>query len=181
MPAQMIYSLAKKAGVSKKKAEEYWDKAKKVAGESGRNPDKTDKEADYKYVVGIVKKMMGLKESTPMEVDLVIEDVLAGLSPSEALRDLLDEDDDYTEFVEVLNEKQEPYQVAKEPYQRALDRIANLEKRGVDVEKHTMLRLKKTNKAAKIAGIFFAAKDKGLKSVAKEAKKKYKDLTGQSL
>ena len=31
MPSQSITTLAKKAGISKKKAEEYWDRAKKQA------------------------------------------------------------------------------------------------------------------------------------------------------
>jgi len=70
--------------------------------------------------------------------------------------------------------------VSKQPYHRALDRIENLEKRGVDVVKHTMMRLNKTERSDKVEGIYWAAKDYGMSSVASAAKKKYKSITGHN-
>ena len=61
MPAPVLKSLADRADVSMAKAEEYWDKAKKIAEKEGRSESEGD--AFYAYVTGIVKNMMGLKES----------------------------------------------------------------------------------------------------------------------
>jgi hypothetical protein len=57
----MLQSMAKKAGISKEKAEEYWKKAKEIAAKAGRDPEKTKKDGDWAYVTGIVKKMMKLE------------------------------------------------------------------------------------------------------------------------
>lgn len=70
--------------------------------------------------------------------------------------------------------------VSREPYQRALDRIRSLEERGVDVEKHTLMRLSKTNNVDKIEGLWQAAMHAGLGRVASEAKKKFRQLTGKN-
>ena len=70
--------------------------------------------------------------------------------------------------------------VSGEPYQRALDRIQTLIERGVDVEKHTLLRLKKTANLDKIEGIYQAAMHAGLGRVAQEAKKKFRSMTGKN-
>lgn len=70
--------------------------------------------------------------------------------------------------------------VSREPYQRALDRIRSLEERGVDVEKHTLLRLSKTSNVDKIEGLWQAAMHAGLGRVASEAKKKFRQLTGKN-
>lgn len=70
--------------------------------------------------------------------------------------------------------------VSSEPYQRALDRIQTLIDRGVDVEKHTLLRLKKTANLDKIEGIYQAAMHAGLGRVAQEAKKKFRSATGKN-
>jgi hypothetical protein len=62
LPAPVLQGLAKQAGITLAKAEEYWDKAKKLAKDQGH-------EDDYAYIVGIVKKMMGLtKESHVCEI-----------------------------------------------------------------------------------------------------------------
>lgn len=70
--------------------------------------------------------------------------------------------------------------ISGEPYQRALDRIKSLEERGVDVEKHTLMRLSKTNNIDKIEGLYQAAMHVGLGRVASEAKKKFRQLTGKN-
>lgn len=70
--------------------------------------------------------------------------------------------------------------VSGEPYQRALDRIRKLEERGVDVEKHTLLRLNRTNNIDKIEGLWQAAMHVGLGRVASEAKKKFRQITGKN-
>lgn len=56
MPVPLVKSLAAKAGVSVRKAEELWDRAKKSAAEQGRADD-------YAYIAGILKRMLGLGES----------------------------------------------------------------------------------------------------------------------
>jgi len=55
MPAPQVKSLAKKSGKSVVVVERLWKKAKKQAAKQGRA-------GDYKYIVGIVKNMLGLKE-----------------------------------------------------------------------------------------------------------------------
>lgn len=70
--------------------------------------------------------------------------------------------------------------VSKDPYFRALDRIQDLQDKGRDVEKHTMLRLKKTSNADKVLGLFWASSEFGLSKVKKAAKAKYKELTGEN-
>jgi hypothetical protein len=74
MPAAMITSLAKEKGISKDKAEELWDKAKDAAVGSTLNdgskiPKDESKWRDkhWKYVTGIFKKMIGMKEQTYVE------------------------------------------------------------------------------------------------------------------
>lgn len=57
MPTPLLKSFAKKAGVSLKKVEIYWDKAKDEAENMG-------KKDDYGYIVGILKNMLNLDEST---------------------------------------------------------------------------------------------------------------------
>jgi alpha-L-fucosidase len=57
MPSNVLASLAKQAGVSLDKAEEYWDRAKEQAAKQGHKDD-------YAYIVGIVKKMLGLESQS---------------------------------------------------------------------------------------------------------------------
>lgn len=84
------------------------------------------------------------------------------------------------ESVESLINFVEWYPVSKEPYQRAHDRIKNLFDRGVDVEKHTMIRLSRTFDPGKVQGIYYAAMDYDLDNVVKAAEKKFKQLTGMN-
>jgi len=51
-----VKSFADKTGKSEAEVEKLWDKAKKIAKESGR-------EEDYAYITGILKKMLGLNET----------------------------------------------------------------------------------------------------------------------
>lgn len=63
MPAPSIKAFAKKYGKSEAEIEKLWDKAKKVAKE--QYPDRKEgTEEFYKVVMGILKKMMGVKEAT---------------------------------------------------------------------------------------------------------------------
>jgi len=78
-----------------------------------------------------------------------------------------------------INRLVEARRPSGEPYQRALDRIQTLIDRGVDVERHTLMRLNKTNNLDKIEGIYQAAIHLGLDRVAQEAKKKFHTMTGQ--
>jgi hypothetical protein len=62
MPLPMLKILADKAGVSVDKAEEYWNRAKEQAA-------KNNHKDDYPYIVGIIKKMLGIsKESRVVEI-----------------------------------------------------------------------------------------------------------------
>lgn len=76
MPAPAVASLAKKAGVSKDEAERRWSKAKKRAEEEGRKED-------WQYVMGIFKKMLGLKgESREVrEANAVMEATVSAMIP----------------------------------------------------------------------------------------------------
>ena len=56
MPANIIDSFAKKTGKSKKKVDEYFQKAKKIAAEMG-------KKDEYDYILGVLKNMLGIEES----------------------------------------------------------------------------------------------------------------------
>jgi hypothetical protein len=61
-PAPSIKNLAKDAGVSKVKSEKLWDKAKKIVKKQYKY-----KESDPRYwalVMGIIKKMMGIKKES---------------------------------------------------------------------------------------------------------------------
>ena len=55
MPPAMLKSLAKRAGVSLRRAERYWKEAKKQAEETKKNVRDI-----WPYVVGIVKRRLGL-------------------------------------------------------------------------------------------------------------------------
>ncbi len=68
--------------------------------------------------------------------------------------------------------------MSRNPYIRATQRMCVAVTKGQDVEKVTMTRLNRCTRPAKIAGIFLAAKDLDLKSVARAARAKYKELTG---
>ena len=70
--------------------------------------------------------------------------------------------------------------MSKNPYERAHQRIRKAISRGWDAEKHAFARLKRCVRPAKIAGIYWAAKDYGMSEVAKAAKVKYKAITGFS-
>ncbi len=63
MPASVVKSLADKANVSSKKADEAFQKAKKIRAEdTGKSEDDfTDK--DWKIVYGIAANILGIKES----------------------------------------------------------------------------------------------------------------------
>lgn len=67
MPAPALASLAKKAGKSLKDAERYYNDAKKQAG-----PD------DFKQIMGIVKKRLGLATKPVGVTESMIEMVLSG-------------------------------------------------------------------------------------------------------
>lgn len=54
MPFAALRNLAQDARITMDKAEEYWNKAKGIANDENRKDD-------YAYIMGIVKKMMGLK------------------------------------------------------------------------------------------------------------------------
>lgn len=56
MPSNVVKSFADKTGKSTQEVEELWDKAKGIAKETGE-------EENYAYITGVLKKMLGLKES----------------------------------------------------------------------------------------------------------------------
>jgi len=56
MPANIVKSFAKDTGKSVPEVEKMWDKAKAMAADEGQ-------EDNYAYITGILKKMLGIKES----------------------------------------------------------------------------------------------------------------------
>jgi hypothetical protein len=56
MPTSTIKKFAKKKGISIKKSEKRWKKAKELAKEKG-------KKENWSYIMGIYKRMMGVSES----------------------------------------------------------------------------------------------------------------------
>jgi len=60
MPASIVKSIADKSGKSVDEVERLWGEAKAKAKEEGKSEDGDD---FYPYVVGILKRMAGIKES----------------------------------------------------------------------------------------------------------------------
>ena len=59
MPVKALHNLAKKRHISIEHAEELWDKAKKIV--SNEYGSKDDVKGYWALVMGITKKMMGIK------------------------------------------------------------------------------------------------------------------------
>lgn len=74
MPAPLVKSLAKKAGISNDEAEKRWSKAKARAKEQGR-------EGEYDYITGIFKRMLGLGESR-LKSSRMMEATVTGMIPA---------------------------------------------------------------------------------------------------
>ena len=70
MPAPSLMSMAKDAGIPMKRAEELWDKAKKSAEDQGRKED-------WKYIMGIWKKMAKV-ESQEITINDLVEFAMLG-------------------------------------------------------------------------------------------------------
>ena len=68
MPAPNLKSFAKEVGISMSKAEEYWKKAKDIAEEEFGKNEKDFGDREWSYVMGVVKNMMGIKESKLKEM-----------------------------------------------------------------------------------------------------------------
>lgn len=92
MPAPSLDAMAKKAGISKAKAESLWDKAKDQAKgatlkDGSKIPGKEDswESKHWAYVVGIWKKMAGMKESV---VESMIT-ALLNMTSSDVLLDVV--------------------------------------------------------------------------------------------
>lgn len=68
MPAELVKSFAKKVGKSTKEVEKLWDKAKAIVAKEYPDVEK-DTSQYYALVVGVLKKMVGLKESAIVEMD----------------------------------------------------------------------------------------------------------------
>ncbi len=96
------------------------------------------------------------------ELKMMEELLVAGMTAKQVLEDWLEDE---------LDEK-----APKDPYARAVARIKNLEKRGVDVERHTVMRVNKTSSLQKLRGIVKAAGEFGLKKAVRAAKAKIKEL-----
>ena len=56
MPAALVKSFAARAGISTRKAEKLWDRAVEIAADQGHKED-------YAYIVGVLKRMLGIRES----------------------------------------------------------------------------------------------------------------------
>jgi hypothetical protein len=62
MPAALVRTLAEEKNISISEAENRWEKAKKITEEQAGISEADDGEAYRKYVVGVFKKSMGVKE-----------------------------------------------------------------------------------------------------------------------
>jgi len=61
MPAALVQTMADKTGKSVAEVEKLWDKAKEIASKEYKGvPEDSDRY--YAVVVGILKKMLGIKE-----------------------------------------------------------------------------------------------------------------------
>ena len=59
MPNKTLIAMAKKAGISTNKAEEYWSRAKEIYKKRIHNiPEDLWTDRDWAYVMGIVKEMI---------------------------------------------------------------------------------------------------------------------------
>jgi len=56
MPKNIIKSFSKKSGKSEKEVEKLWKKAVAIANDEGQKDN-------YAYIVGILKKLVGINES----------------------------------------------------------------------------------------------------------------------
>jgi len=76
MPTAYIKKLAKKGFGSVKELEKKWEKAKKIASEEGHKDD-------YAYIMGIFKRMLGIKSESVDEtiLEALIESVDPNLIP----------------------------------------------------------------------------------------------------
>ena len=63
MPVPYLTKLSKETGKSVSELEKLWGEAKKSASERFNKPESEFGDAEFAYVVGIVKKMAGVKEA----------------------------------------------------------------------------------------------------------------------
>lgn len=63
MPSPYVNTLAKETGKTVKEIEKLWNQAKQIAADTLGKAEKDFKSEDYQYVIGIVKNMLGMKES----------------------------------------------------------------------------------------------------------------------
>ncbi len=73
MPPPMLKSLADKAGKSLADAEKYYKEAKKQLMKSKGKKEKDLTSKDFKYILGVTKKRLGLK-TKPVESNFEFED-----------------------------------------------------------------------------------------------------------
>jgi len=72
MPSPALMAMAKNNGVSKDRAEYLWGKAKKIVKK--QYPDvKKGSDKYFQIVMGIVKKMFGIKEEVDIRVQKLWE------------------------------------------------------------------------------------------------------------
>jgi len=72
MPAAVLYALARQAGETPDRAEDYWAAAKKSAATKFKKPVSKFTDREWSYVTGIAKKRLGLGET----VEVVDESAL---------------------------------------------------------------------------------------------------------
>lgn len=63
MPSPWIKQLSRETDKSEKELEKLWDKAKKITSEEFGKDEDDFGNKEYKYVTGVVKKMLGIDES----------------------------------------------------------------------------------------------------------------------
>jgi methyl-accepting chemotaxis protein len=76
MPSNYVKSLAKDTDKSEKEIEKLWDKAKEVTSETFGKKESDFGEKEWKYTTGVVKNMLGIKESIN-QIDFYNSDMTA--------------------------------------------------------------------------------------------------------
>lgn len=99
MPAKQLQSFADKSGKSLKEVEKLWDQAKAIAKKEYPN---AEDDRFYAIVTGILKKSLGLKEDTFLDL---VDSELSHLSEMEEKKKDMEEDDEDEEVEDVKKKK----------------------------------------------------------------------------
>lgn len=126
MPNNIVKGLADKSNKSIKEVEKLWNDAKNIAEEELGKKEKDFNDYDWKYVTGILKNMLDIKESyvinfldSDMNAKQFIETVISGQfsaiqdSPIQFKKNIIDDDDDDDEDEDDEEYNENPNKIIK--------------------------------------------------------------------